>query len=70
MDKKTIVWVFCTGILQTGNLYAVEAPPSIEFLEYLSDIETSSGEWLDPLEMKEIASNEQTDESERDHRDE
>ena len=79
MDKKTIFWIVCAGVLQTGYLHAEEAPPSIEFIEYLADTDTSNGDWVDPLEMKKIASNkqtdksvqkQQTDKSERDHKDE
>jgi len=70
MANKPIYWILCAGILQAGILHADEAPPSLELLEYLADTDTSNGQWLDPLEMKNVASNEKTDESEREHRDE
>ncbi len=58
----------CT--LQPALLCADTSTPSIEFLEYLADVSTRDGEWLDPLEMKNLASNDQEDTIKQETRDE
>lgn len=57
-------------MLQAGALRADEPAPSIELLEYLADVSTGNGDWLDPLEMKNIASNDQNEKTQQEKRDE
>lgn len=62
MDKKLLFKVFCITALQSTLAQAEQVMPGIEFLEYLADTENKNGEWVDPLEMKELAQNDQTEE--------
>lgn len=70
MVNKAIICTFYACILHVGVLHADESAPSIEFLEYLADVNTSNDDWLDPLEMKNIASNDKTDDTQQEKRDE
>lgn len=56
-----IILLLLGSFFLAGSLHAADEIPSIALLEYLADLETSNGEWLDPLEMKNVANNEQTD---------
>lgn len=70
MDKTILFCIFYTCTLSASISLADEAPPSIELLEYLANVETSNGDWLDPLEMNELASNEQIESFEQEKSDE
>ena len=43
--------------MQSPIANADQPAPSIELLEYLADLENTNNEWIDPLQMKEIAIN-------------
>lgn len=59
MIIKTLYKFFFISSLQITLLHADETMPSIEFLEYLAEMEISSeadnkSDWIDLLAMKEI----------------
>lgn len=62
MAKKHLYKLCCLSVLQVTLVHAEQSAPDIEFLEYLAEMETSNGEWIDPLYMKELEKNDQTDE--------
>lgn len=65
MVSKALLWVVWTGFFLASPLHAEEEAPSLDFLEFLADVETGQGEWLDPLDMNEVASNEKNVKPER-----
>lgn len=57
MVKQTLSLVFCFSVFHSPSAYADESVPSIEFLEYLADLETNDDKWTVLLSMKEIENN-------------
>lgn len=62
MVKKNWYRFCCLSVLQATLAHAEQPMPSIEFLEYLAEMDNSNGEWIDPLHMKELVKNDQADE--------
>ena len=57
MVKYALTLIYCCLIMQTTIVNADQATPSIELLEYLADLDNTNDEWIDPLQMNEIANN-------------
>ena len=57
MVKHALKLIFCFAVMQSSIVNAEQPAPSIELLEYLADLENTNNEWIDPLQMKEIAIN-------------
>lgn len=62
MAKNMIFSLICiTGCLLPVAIHAELADqPDLEFLEFLAEWQSDQGEWLDPLQMQELAQNEHT----------
>ena len=61
MVKHTLTLIYFCLIMQTTIANAGQAEPSIELLEYLADLDNNNDEWIDPLQMNEIANNQITE---------
>lgn len=66
MITKTLYRLFFISSLQITFAHADETMPSIEFLEYLAEMEINSdaenkSDWIDLLAMKEIENTRTTD---------
>lgn len=57
MVKHILKLIYCLAFMQSPIANADQPAPSIELLEYLADLENTNNEWIDPLQMKEIAIN-------------
>lgn len=57
MGKYTLTLIYGLLLIQATSAIADQPAPSIELLEYLADLEKNDDEWIDPLQMKEIANN-------------
>lgn len=64
MNKLMVKQITCVifslvGLLVPVNIYAeTEAQPDLDFLEFLADWQSDQGEWIDPLEVQDMAQNE------------
>lgn len=61
---KVFLLISCSiaGLVLPQQVLAEEdILPSLEFLEFLADWQTDQGEWLDPLQMLQLADNEHTE---------
>ena len=62
MVKHMLIALYClAGILLPAGIQAASADQAdLEFLEFLAEWQSDQGEWLDPLQMQELAQNEVT----------
>lgn len=61
---KTLFFISCciSSLMLSQQIRADEdTPPSLEFLEFLADWESDQGEWIDPLQMQQLADDEHTE---------
>ena len=61
---KTLLFISCciSSLMLPQQIRADEdTPPSLEFLEFLADWESDQGEWIDPLQMQQLADDEHTE---------
>jgi len=64
--------MMCCGIFSSfaADVHEQGQEPDIEMLEYLGSWETENGEWLDPLQLFELAENSLSKEQEKRQSDE
>ena len=62
MDKNIIILLYCLSgcLLPVGIQANSDEQPDLEFLEFLAEWQSDQGEWIDPLQMQDLAQNEIT----------
>ena len=62
MAKNIIFALYCiTGCILPMGIHAESSEqPELEFLEFLAEWQSDQGEWIDPLQMQNLAQHEYT----------
>ena len=57
MVRHTLYLFYCFSLLLVTAVHGEQQPPSVELLEYLADLDNNDEEWIDPLQMRDLAIN-------------